>query len=130
MRNRRAGQQFEQAALAAAVFPRQRDAVALPDFKRQRPADRDAVVGDGDLVEGGQPFAVIAQRRELERLGPLDILKQAGLFLDGLLLPRLDGFGALHHLGGLVADVALVRAAGLGRLHAVGPDGGARGGLL
>ena len=70
------------------------------------------------------------QGRDPQRLGRLGIFQQAGLFLDGLLLAGLDGFGALHHLGGLVPHIALVGGALFAGLHPVGPDGGPPGRLF
>ena len=73
---------------------------------------------------------MVGQGGELQRLHGLPVLEKPLLFLQGLLLPGLQGLGPLHHLGGLVAHEALVIGAGFGRLHPVGPDGGPPGGLL
>ena len=73
---------------------------------------------------------------ELQLLRLLDVFQQGGFGLYGLLPAGLGGLGALHHLGGLVADVAPVGpqagvpAALLGGLNPVRPGGGAPGGVL
>ena len=58
-----------------------------------------------------------------------DVFEQLALLFNSALASRFDGFGAFHHLGSHVADMALVGGANLALLDGVGPVGAALGSL-
>ena len=125
-----AAEQLEQAGFAGAVAAVQGHPLPLPDRKGEGPADRPPAVPDLHVLEQDQGVGVVQQGGDPQVLGGLGVFQQGGLFLDGLLLAGLDGLGPLHHLGGLVAHIALVGGALFAGLHPVGPEGGAPGRLL
>lgn len=125
-----AGQQFQKAALAAAVSPVQEDPLSLPDVEGYRRTDGLSVIEDGHLGKRGKGVRMVFQWIDLQGFRSLCVFQQAGFLKEGLLLPLFYGFGTLHHLCRFVPHIALVSRANLGGFHPVGPDGGAPGGLL
>ena len=125
-----AGQQFQKAALAAAVSPVQEDPLSLPDVEGYRRTDGLSVIEDGHLGKRGKGVRMVFQWIDLQGFRSLCVLQQAGFLQECLLLPLFYGFGTLHHLCRFVPHIALVSRADLGGLHPVRPDGGAPGGLL
>ena len=121
--------ELEETALPAAVGSRQGQALPLLQGK-----------GDGGTVPVPQyrlgtlrhHLGVVGQRGEFQALRLLQVLAQGGLFGDGLLLPGLDIFGPLHHLGRFMPHEAPVIgvAADLGCLHPVRPVRAPPGRLL
>lgn len=112
---------LQQAALAAAVPPAQTHAFSLPDLCAEGRADHASLIAWRDIVQPHQHIAVMAERADLQLIHPLYMAKQGTLFGNGLFTARLDGFRALHHLSGFMADIPFVRRAALARLHLIGP---------
>ncbi len=106
----------------------QGDAIALPDLEGEGRADGSAAIDRSDLIKAGQNAGVVHQRMQLQIFCALRVFEQLGFLLDGLFLPRLDGFGALHHLCGFMPDKAFVCRAAFGCLHAIRPRGALPGG--
>lgn len=63
----------------------------------------------------------MAERADLQLIHPLYMAKQGTLFGNGLFTARFDGFRALHHLGGFMADIPFVCRTALARFHLIGP---------
>ncbi|MEZ4628331.1 MAG: hypothetical protein R2912_09720 [Eubacteriales bacterium] len=76
MRNRFSGEKLYDAALAAAVAPGERDALALPQHEVQRAADGSLPIGYGQFPRLGEYVRVVPERRDLERVVALDVFEQ------------------------------------------------------
>ena len=131
-----AEEEFEQAALAAAVAPFERDAFAARYIQRDGRADGAPVVAGRDGEKLRQPRAGMDERGELERTFQLFVLQKRLLFLERALAARVERLCGFHHFCGFCADVALIGfhagvALAVFRLfHAVAPAGGAARSLL
>ena len=123
-------QKPQQAGFAAAVGAIEKEPVAAVDGEGARRADGDICVAHLHLFKSDETVGAVGERNEFQGLFMFEIFQQLGFFFDGALAAGFDGFAALHHLGSHVADVAFVVGADLCALNAVGPVGGALGGLL
>ena len=124
--------QPQQGGLAAAVSAAQRHLFPALHREGHRRKQRLAVKADRKVAELHQRSGKVIRRLNLQLAGVFDTLEQLLLFLHRLVPAGLDGLGALHHLGGHVADIAAVARPfpDLAGLHLVRPFCGAAGRCL